>query len=109
MWWMPFSLMSLQYPVEVIAYTTISPREGLACCLLAQLRDPRSLVLGAVAQPLEALAVEPRLHFDKLEQREPEALLAGDAGEQALQLDHAAQRRVAPQLAVQLQPPDLLE
>src|SRR5687768_9942745 len=101
MWWIP---------LRFIARATISrgrgdrgAAEGFPGGLLPELLHGRALLLGAVPQPLEQRGVEARLGRRDLEQGDPQAPLPGDAGEEALQLDQAAQRRVAREVPVQLQ------
>src|SRR5919112_3945392 len=106
MWWIPLSCISGSS--RVVAHATISGERFLRGAL-AELLDGRPLVVGAVAQPLEQRGVEPRLVRGEHEERHPQRALAGDPGQEALQLHHAAQRRVARELAVQLEPPGLLE
>src|SRR4029450_9822313 len=112
MWWMPLSFMSisrlLRDAFAMIARATISC-ERLARGLLAKFLDGPSLLLGAVAQAFEQGDVEPRLARSYLEPRAPAPPLAGDARQEPLELDDAAQRRVARELAVQLQPAHLLQ
>src|SRR5215208_3688434 len=75
---------------------------------VAQLVQPLQLVFGAALERREGGRVE--TGFGDRERREgtPQAELAADAGHEALELEHAAERRVAAQLPVRLQAAGLL-
>src|SRR3954451_13307128 len=75
---------------------------------VAQLVQALQLPLGAALERREGGRVEPR--FGGRERREgtPEAELAADAAHEALELEHATERRVAAQLPVRLQAAGLL-
>ena len=71
-------------------------RERLARRLLAQLLDGRRAGSSPRSRRRSRWAASRRGSSGRdLEQRGPEADLAGDSGHQALQLDHSAERRVA--------------
>src|SRR5690349_20368157 len=72
------------------------------------LAESAELPLGARDQPPQLGGVELLVVARHLVQRAPHVELALDAAHQPLELDHAAQRRVAPEAAVQLQPAELL-
>src|SRR3954451_9916654 len=75
---------------------------------VAQLVQALQLPLGAALERREGGRVE--AGFGDRERREgtPEAELAADAGHEALELEHATERRVAAQLPVRLQAAGLL-
>src|SRR3954452_12085941 len=75
---------------------------------VAQLVQALQLPLGAALERREGGRVEAR--FGDRERREgtPEAELAADPGHEALELEHATERRVAAQLPVRLQAAGLL-
>ena len=68
--------------------------------------EPTALVRGAVAELVEVDPVEGLA--DRVAQRLPQRQLSGDPDQQALELDHPAQRRVADEPVVRLQPAELL-
>src|ERR671935_3077119 len=124
MWWMPLSFMCISRllgtPENDCTYNYITNHRqlkgtvplGCECLtggLPAEPLDARPLLLGAVPQPFEQGNVEPWLARRDLEQGDPHRPLAVDARQEPLELDDAAQRRVARELAVQLQPARLLE
>src|SRR5215213_10838874 len=75
---------------------------------VAQLVQALQLVLGAALERREGGGVETRFRDRERREGTPEAELAADAGHEALELEHAAERRVAAQLPVRLQAAGLL-
>src|SRR5215210_3751984 len=108
MWWMPLRFIA-RATISREVHALRSAAERFARGSLAQALDGCALALAALAQALEAFAVEARLLGRELEQRRPERDLPRDPGDQPVELDHAAERRVAANLAVQLKATGLLE
>src|SRR5689334_8117561 len=74
----------------------------------AVLTGALELTFGTGDERVEIEAREPRVVGKGTCERLPQRPLPGDAGLQSLQLDEAAERRIAPQPPVQLQPGRLL-
>src|SRR5215210_4202493 len=94
--------------LEAMAGTLPGRREGHGRRAVAQPVEAIELVLRAPGEPRELRGVEPGVARRDLLERTPQAELAGDAGDEPLDLDHAAERRVAADLPVRLQAPGLL-
>src|ERR671919_142656 len=125
MWWMPSSCMGPRLlGDQMIARATIPPRSGeggtaarlrasrlgerLAAGAGPQLVQRLELLLPALDQAAEPIGVELRHRVGNLAERPPQRQLAAHPRDQPLELDHAAQRRVAGEPAVQLESPRLL-
>src|SRR3954471_14527420 len=75
---------------------------------VAQLVQALQLPLGAALERREGGRVEAGVGDRERREGAPEAELAADAGHEPLELEHAAERRVAAQLPVRLQAAGLL-